>query len=191
MPADSTVLAGIGHNVRMQGKASNVRFCPACACEGLVTAGEKRWECPACGFSYYHNVAASSAAILRCGNEILLCKRVRPPYHGFYDLPGGFQDPGESLEAGLARELNEELGLEVDPEQMRYLFSYPNLYPYEGIVYASSDAYFEVRFENKPLVTGADDVEDPVWVPVDAVDFRRIAFASTKEALERYRKTED
>lgn len=164
-----------------------IRFCPGCAHEGFVPLKDKRWECPSCGFSYYHNVAAATVAVIRTADELLVCERAREPHRGLLDLPGGFLDPDESAEAGLARELKEELGLEVAIEQLHYLFSYPNVYPYEGIVYRSCDSYFEIQFAEKPRVSAADDVASVRWVPLDGIDFDRIAFSSLKEALERYR----
>lgn len=163
-----------------------IRFCPHCAQDGFAPVDEKRWECPACGFIYYQNVAAAVVAILRVGDEILLCERANAPHQGMLDLPGGFLDNEESAEAGLMRELNEELGLLIDASVLRYLFSYPNVYPYEGIVYRSGDTYFEVRFATKPTLRAADDVAAVQWVRLDAIDNDLIAFASLQTALRRY-----
>lgn len=163
-----------------------IRYCPHCAHDGFAPVNEKRWECPACGFCYYQNVAAATVAILRVGDEILICERANAPHKGMFDLPGGFLDNDESAEAGLARELHEELGLVLDASQLHYLFSYPNVYPYEGIVYRSGDSYFEVRFEHKPLLRAEDDVASVRWVRLDEIAYDRIAFESLKAALRRY-----
>lgn len=44
-------------------------------------------------------------------NNILLIKKSRGPYKGKFDLPGGKLEHGEALLDGLAREINEEVGL--------------------------------------------------------------------------------
>jgi ADP-ribose pyrophosphatase YjhB (NUDIX family) len=56
---------------------------------------------------------AVSASIFRDG-KILLVRRARSPAKGFYSLPGGRVEFGETLHAALAREINEETGLAVD-----------------------------------------------------------------------------
>ena len=56
---------------------------------------------------------AVSAAIFRDG-KILLVRRARSPGRGFYSLPGGRVEFGESLHTALHREVREETGLEIE-----------------------------------------------------------------------------
>ena len=56
---------------------------------------------------------AVSAAIFRDG-KVLLVRRARSPGKGFYSLPGGRVEFGESLHGALHREVDEETGLKVD-----------------------------------------------------------------------------
>jgi len=56
---------------------------------------------------------AVSAAIFRDG-KVLLVRRARSPGNGFYSLPGGRVEFGESLHEALAREVDEETGLRVE-----------------------------------------------------------------------------
>jgi ADP-ribose pyrophosphatase YjhB (NUDIX family) len=55
---------------------------------------------------------AVSAAIFRDG-KVLLTRRARSPAKGFYSLPGGRVEFGESLHQALSREVDEETGLEI------------------------------------------------------------------------------
>lgn len=56
-----------------------------------------------------------TAAILRRGDEVLLCRRTRPAYlAGKWEFPGGKVEAGESPAACLSRELTEELGIEAE-----------------------------------------------------------------------------
>ncbi|UVO27330.1 NUDIX hydrolase [Bradyrhizobium arachidis] len=56
---------------------------------------------------------AVSAAIFRDG-KVLLVRRARSPAKGFYSLPGGRVEFGESLHQALAREVDEETGLDIE-----------------------------------------------------------------------------
>jgi ADP-ribose pyrophosphatase YjhB (NUDIX family) len=56
---------------------------------------------------------AVSAVIFRDG-KVLLLKRAKSPGHGFWSLPGGRVEFGESLHVALAREVDEEAGLKIE-----------------------------------------------------------------------------
>lgn len=56
---------------------------------------------------------AVSAAIFRDG-KVLLVRRARSPALGFYSLPGGRVEFGESLHDALRREVSEETGLKIE-----------------------------------------------------------------------------
>lgn len=48
--------------------------------------------------------------VLRRGSRVLLCRNMK---HGYFYLPGGHVDPGETFAAACEREFREETGLEV------------------------------------------------------------------------------
>ncbi|MGA2050936.1 MAG: NUDIX hydrolase [Terracidiphilus sp.] len=50
--------------------------------------------------------------------RVLLVRRGREPLKGHWSLPGGMLELGESLEAGVIREITEETGLTVEPLQL-------------------------------------------------------------------------
>jgi ADP-ribose pyrophosphatase YjhB (NUDIX family) len=60
-----------------------------------------------------HPQLAVSAAIFR-DDKILLVRRARSPANGFYSLPGGRVEFGETLHAALHREVLEETALEIE-----------------------------------------------------------------------------
>jgi ADP-ribose pyrophosphatase YjhB (NUDIX family) len=60
-----------------------------------------------------HPQLAVSAAIFR-DDSILLVRRARSPAKGYYSLPGGRVEFGETLHAALHREVDEETALKID-----------------------------------------------------------------------------
>jgi ADP-ribose pyrophosphatase YjhB (NUDIX family) len=53
-------------------------------------------------------------ALIIEGDAVLLVERGREPLKGYWSLPGGAVETGESLETALRREVKEETGLDVD-----------------------------------------------------------------------------
>lgn len=100
-------------------------YCPQCA-RALVDAehgGRLRRCCPdaVCGFVHWDNPVPVVAAVVEHEGRIILARNVAwPP--SFYALITGFLEKGESPEAGVQREVEEELGLR--PEGAHYIGSY-------------------------------------------------------------------
>jgi 8-oxo-dGTP diphosphatase len=70
-----------------------------------------------------------AAVLTQSDGRVLLAQR--PPgkaYAGYWEFPGGKVEPGESLEAALARELREELGIGISPpcRWITRVFEYPH-----------------------------------------------------------------
>ena len=102
------------------------------------------------------------------------------------DLPGGFVEPGESLEQGLRREVDEELG--IDLPKLVYLFSFANTYRYKDVVYRTVDALFEAHVEHRPEVYPADDVAEVRWERLADIELQAVAFDSIRGAIVRLQK---
>ena len=61
-------------------------------------------------------------AIILKRDRILLVERGRAPMAGYWSLPGGVLEAGETLEEGVRREVLEETGLEVKPVAVVQIF---------------------------------------------------------------------
>jgi ADP-ribose pyrophosphatase YjhB (NUDIX family) len=61
-------------------------------------------------------------ALIIDGDRILLVERGREPLKGFWSLPGGALETGETLHEGIRREVLEETGLQVIPVEMFEIF---------------------------------------------------------------------
>jgi ADP-ribose pyrophosphatase YjhB (NUDIX family) len=159
------------------------RFCAACGhrLASVVVEGRRRRRCPACGWVFYGNPVPAAVALVVRGPSVLLARRAKPPYQDTWDLPGGFLEAGETPEAGLRRELHEELG--VRGGRARFLTCVTDTYgpggfPVLTIVYRVDGIAGPVR--------AADDVAEARWFRHDAIPFREIAFPAMREALRVY-----
>jgi 8-oxo-dGTP diphosphatase len=103
------------------------------------------------------------------GDQVLLCRRGKPPNLGTWTLPGGAQDIGETTEEAARRELMEETGLTVGElhfcahvdvvrkdDDLRVRFHYTIL-------------DFAARWEEGEPVAGSD-VSEVQWAPLDALE---------------------
>ncbi|MEC3877452.1 NUDIX hydrolase [Chryseobacterium salviniae] len=164
-----------------------LKYCPSCGKESLNWDDEKKWSCPECNFTLYNNVAGAVAVVIRFENEIYLTRRNRDPKKGKLDLPGGFVDPRESAEETCRRELFEELQLEVDISNLKYLTSLPNVYQYKEIDYNTIDLFYEYKVSEKFKVQlDISEISDAVWILKDELNLDEIAFDSQKKFFENY-----
>lgn len=166
--------------------ADPFRFCPSCAAPAGPWIGDREFRCPGCGFRFFQNVAAACGVLLEWDGRFLFLVRAKEPSKGFLGLPGGFVDPGESVEAALAREVREEIGGQI--EAPRFLVSFPNRYPFAGVDYSTCDLYFAARLVGDPtlLQTDPSEVEALVWLQPDEVSLDRLAFPSLRNLWTRY-----
>ncbi len=166
-----------------------LKYCPSCGEENLHWDGEKKWSCPNCNFSLYNNVAGAVAVVIRCGDEIYLTRRNRDPKKGKLDLAGGFVDPKESAEETCKRELFEELQLDIDISNLKYLTSLPNIYQYKEIDYNTIDLFYEYNVSEKFEVNlELSEISEAIWIPLKELDLEDLAFDSQKTFFGMYLK---
>ena len=89
-----------------------MRFCPTCGApvELKRPAGDtfERHVCSACGEIHYRNPKVVVGAVCSWQDRVLLCRRAIEPRAGFWAVPAGYLEIGESTEQGAVRETLEE-----------------------------------------------------------------------------------
>jgi ADP-ribose pyrophosphatase YjhB (NUDIX family) len=116
--------------------------------------------------------------------EVLFVKRKQDPQKGYWDLPGGFVDLNETLEASVVREMQEELKIELT--DFHYIGSMSDRYEFKGIRYHTVCALFLGKIEKGTKISPSDDAEDCAFFPLDAIPFEDLAFEGIKQALKQY-----
>ena len=90
-------------------------YCPQCATPltERTDGGRPRPACPACGYVFYDNPAPVVAALVEHEGDVILARNKGWP-NSWFGLVTGFLERGETAEAGLLREVEEELGLHAE-----------------------------------------------------------------------------
>ena len=163
------------------------RYCPKCGSSDFEIHNALSRHCANCGFTFYQNPRASTAAFILNGKgELLVARRAKEPARGTLDLPGGFVDNNENAEQGMVREIQEETGLKVEPGEVKYLFSIPNIYRYSGMDIHTLDLFFFCRVPEDSEVKAADDAAELTWLPLRDVYVERFGLRSIREAVHRF-----
>lgn len=87
----------------------------------------ERLTCTDCGWIHYENPRIIVTALVRLQSQILLCRRAIRPRYGFWTLPGGFMENGETPEEGARREVHEEAGADVAIRQLLGVYAAPRI----------------------------------------------------------------
>jgi len=96
-----------------------VNFCPDCG-GALQMQGGQRSYCPACQLRHRQHPAVMLTCFVSCGRKLLWIQRKLEPQRGYWAIPGGFMEAGETTAEGAARELREEAGIELPPESLTF-----------------------------------------------------------------------
>lgn len=171
--------------------ANVFRFCPRCGAKpetNSSTGGNNPFRCTVadCGYSHYFSPNAAVGAIIAAADgTVLLITRAKDPGKGKFGMPGGFVDPGESLEGALEREVLEEINLSTT--SIEYLASFPNQYAFQGVVFPVTDAFFVCKVESfDPIAPQEGEVSDYHFLQLTESVLDNMAFASNRQALELY-----
>jgi len=157
------------------------RYCPYCRA-GLV---EKFWEgalrryCDHCNEPIYENpLPATCMVVVDTEDRVLLVKRSVAPQKGFWCLPGGFMELGETPEKAALRELKEETGLSGRIDMLLGVSANPS-----SLYHTVLMVGYLVKSYSGNLIAG-DDADDTVFFYYN--DLPEIAFESHASFIRMY-----
>jgi NAD+ diphosphatase len=102
------------------------RFCSFCGAGLVRHTTEHAMYCPRCGQFFYPRLNPVVITLIKKGDAILLVHKAHNLYP-FWSLVAGFVEPNETLEAAVAREVHEEVGIRL--KNVRYAASQPWPFP--------------------------------------------------------------
>jgi len=135
--------------------------CSVCGTATEPNRGGWSRKCGNCGAEHYPRVDPVVIMLAEHGGRLLLGRQPHYP-PGRYSALAGFVEPGESIEAAVAREIKEEAGIQVT--QVRYLCSQPWPFPSSLMVGA-----YAVALDNS-LVIDTNELDDARWFTRDEVE---------------------
>jgi NAD+ diphosphatase len=130
------------------------RFCGRCGQPTVNAPAERAKLCPHCGLLSFPRLSPAVIMLVRRGDEFLLARN-KTFAGGFFSVLAGFVEPGESLEETVAREVKEEVGLDVD--DIRYFGSQPWPFPHSLMIgFTANYASGEIRLQE-------DEIAEAAW----------------------------
>ncbi|MDR0559866.1 MAG: NUDIX domain-containing protein [Prevotellaceae bacterium] len=144
--------------------------------------GTHKMICKTCNRTFFINAAAAVIAIIKNDRgEYLFTRRKNEPAAGKLDFPGGFVDIEETAENAVAREISEELNLNLT--EIQYFKSLPNRYLYGGITYFTLDLVYFCKYENLSGISANDDISDFVFMDIKNVSIDDVGLESVKKIV--------
>jgi len=158
-----------------------MNFCSQCGARVAlrIPPGDNlpRYVCDACGAIHYQNPKLVVGCVPEHDGRIVLCRRAIEPRHGFWTVPAGFMENGETLQQAAARESLEEALIDVQIGSLLCI---------AHVLYAHQvHVFFRGRLRSPSYGAGVESLETKLVRPED-IPWSELAFPSTEFALRRY-----
>ena len=137
----------------------------------------ERAVCTACGEIHYENPLNVVGTVPVWGEQVLLCRRNIEPRFGFWTLPAGFLELGETAAAGALRETDEEAGAHVELQE---LFTLLNV-----VRVGQLHLFYRARMLDTHLAPGPETIEAQLFTEAQ-IPWDQLAFRTVRETLVHY-----
>lgn len=146
----------------------------------------ERDVCNTCGLINYVNPKLIAGVVATWHDngqdKILMCKRAIDPRKGFWTLPAGFMEQGETVAEGAAREANEEANADVETDALIGIYNVARIAQvqmfYRGCLRA-------------PDVSPGPESEEVALMAWEDIPWDALAFPAVYYALQHYYETRD
>lgn len=134
------------------------QFCGVCGSRTRESTSDRALVCSQCEQRYYPRISPCVIGLVTRGRECLLARGTRTP-EGFFSTLAGFIEPGESAEQALAREVNEEVGIQI--KNIRYFDSQP--WPFPGQLMLG----FHAEYDSGEISIDDNEILEARWFDVE------------------------
>ena len=167
---------------------NNMKYCSNCGSGNLAfRVPEKdslpRYVCDKCQVIHYQNPKLVVGCIPELDGEVLLCRRAIEPRYGYWTLPAGFMENGESIEDGAARETKEEANAVINkPLQLFSIYSIPAI--------NQVHLFFKAALKDNNFYPGIESLEVKLFNK-KTIPWDELAFATVRKTLHNYYDDDD
>ena len=160
-----------------------MKFCSECAqpVSLLVPPDDNRprYVCGSCGTIHYQNpkLVVGSIPVWEAGGkmQILLCKRAIEPRYGYWTLPAGFMENGETTEQAAVRETIEEAGANIELHQLFTLLNVPHVHQVH--------LFYRATLKDLDYAAGTESLDVKLFAATD-IPWSEIAFPTVTHTLQ-------
>ena len=137
----------------------------------------ERLVCAECGFILYENPKIVVGSVVSWGDRILLCRRAIHPRKGYWTLPAGYLELGESTAEGAIREAWEEAQARIELDALLAVYNIARLSQVQLI--------YRARLLSDDIAAGPESAEVGLFAWED-IPWRDLAFPSVVWSLREY-----
>jgi NAD+ diphosphatase len=154
------VVAAAGYAKQLVEFRTLHRFCTRCGQPYRAIENNWGYRCDPCAFEIFPPVSPAIIVLIHDGLDRVLLT-TKTGWGNRYSLVAGFVEPGESFEACVAREVLEEVGVQV--HQIRYVGSQNWPFPHQVMV------GFLAKYKGGDIQIDAEELADGRWFSRDAM----------------------
>jgi ADP-ribose pyrophosphatase YjhB (NUDIX family) len=136
-----------------------------------------RLTCTRCGFIAYENPKIVAGAIVEVEDGVLLCRRAIEPRSGFWTLPAGYMELGETVEEAACREAWEEARVRIVLDGLLAVYSIARI--------GQVQVLFRARLAAPGWEAGPESLEVRAF-PWNDIPWDELAFPSARWALQHW-----
>jgi len=104
----------------------------------------------------------------------------------FWQSVTGTLEEGETSWQAAVREVKEEMGLIIKPEQLRFITTYPNNYLYKNVPYRTMDIFFECELKAEEVhIVAPDEIKELRWIALKDIREEEIGFISVRTVIKQ------
>jgi len=146
-----------------------------------VPAGEdrERLTCADCGFVAYENPKVVTGSVVAQDGKVLLCRRAIEPRRGFWTIPAGYMELGETVEEAARREAFEEACAEIAIEGVLAIYSIARI--------GQVQVLFRAHLATPGIAAGEESLEVRFF-DWDEIPWDDLAFPSVHWVLRAWRE---
>ena len=158
--------------------SSSMKFCSVCghAVTSRIPPGDnrERFVCDNCGTIHYQNPRNVVGTVPVWEDKVLLCRRAIEPRYGYWTLPAGFMELGETTSHAAARETLEEAGARVEVQSLFSLLNVPHVHQVH--------LFYLARLLDIDIEAGEESLEVRLFAEED-IPWHDIAFPTVGQTL--------